>query len=45
MNLDLLIEAADQHFREDEGAISVFDGRFDGVNYSTRRPSGTRGAL
>ena len=25
-NLDLLIEAADRHFREDEGAISVFDG-------------------
>jgi len=36
-NLDLLIEAADRHFREDEGAIGVFDGRFDGVNifYST----------
>ena len=36
-NLDLLIEAADRHFREDEGAIGVFGGRFDGVDifYST----------
>ncbi len=37
VNLDLLVEAADRHFREDDGAIGVFDGRFDGVNifYST----------
>jgi alpha-mannosidase len=36
-NLDLLIEAADRHFREDDGAIGVFGERFDGVNifYST----------